>query len=122
MTDPIKELVSKIICCIRAARLDLSDEKATQRDLAEMFTQERIFFAREVRLSRADIIDFMIQGIGIEVKLQGAVKTAVHRQLVRYAKHDNIKCLILVSNLSMGLPQQIEGKDVYFVSAAEGWL
>ncbi len=115
-------MIEQLFQLIRHARVDLSNEKAAQENLAELFTQRGIEFEREVRLSNADIIDFLIGDIGIEVKMRGARKMDVFHQLTRYAKHDRVKSLILVSNLSMGLPKQIEGKDAYFVRLSEGWM
>lgn len=114
--------VASISEAIRHSRIDLSNEKSAQLDIATVFKNRQFEFSREVRLSKSDIIDFLIGDIGIEVKLYGANKTAVFRQLTRYAKHENIGRLILVTNMSMGLPPQIEGKDVFYVNLAEGWM
>lgn len=114
--------VARIIGCIRRCQIDLSNEKMAQLDLSILFSHEKIAFEREVRLSKSDIIDFMVDHVGIEVKLHGANKKSVYRQLVRYASHEEIECLILVSNLSMGLPPMIGEKPIYFVSIGEGWM
>ncbi|HZZ20079.1 MAG TPA: hypothetical protein VFE25_11945 [Opitutaceae bacterium] len=111
-----------IISLLRAAKIDLSDEKRAQDDIADVLTQAGISFGREVRLSAADIVDFAAGGLVIEVKLHGARKKKVYRQLCRYARHPSVSALMLASSLSMGLPAVIEGKDVYFVKLGEGWL
>ncbi len=120
MDDEIN--VATVVDIIRRTRIDLSNEKVSQSDLAQSFEESRILFTREVRLSKSDIIDFMIGSIGIEVKLHGANKKAVYRQLCRYATHERVSSLILATNLSMGLPETIEGKDVFIVRLGEGWL
>ena len=56
------------------------------------------------------------------MKLRGARKKDVYRQLCRYAGHPRVSSLLLASNMSMGLPAQIEGKDAYFVKLGEAWL
>lgn len=115
-------MIAKIIEVIRRSKIDLSNEKQSQSDIASVFESEGILFEREVRLSESDVIDFMVGDVGIEVKLRGANKKSVFRQLTRYATHEQVKSLILVTNTSMGLPPQIEGKDVFYVSLAEGWM
>ena len=114
--------VASILRLLRTARIDLSNEKRAQDDIAAVLTQAGIPFEREVRLSPTDIVDFLSDGLAIEVKLPGARKKAVYRQLCRYARHPPVTSLVLASSLSMGLPAQIEGKDAYFVKLGEGWL
>lgn len=115
-------MISTLTQLIRSARIDLSTEKRAQADVEQVLTQAGIPFEREVRLTETDIVDFLIDGIGLELKLRGARKKDVYRQLCRYARHERISSLILASNLSMGLPSVIEGKDAYFVKLGEAWL
>jgi hypothetical protein len=108
---------------IGALRCDLSDEKATQAQIAEGLTRAGVPFERERRLSGRDVIDFLVgDDIGVEVKLRSTPKRAVYKQLQRYTSHDVIRSLILVTNLSMGLPERIGGKPAYFVSLGQAWL
>ncbi|WP_397570632.1 hypothetical protein [Schlesneria sp. T3-172] len=120
--EPQIETVRRIIEVLRSVKLDLSAEKLAQAELAKSFAQHEIAAEREVRLNEHDIVDFLVGGVGIEIKLRGASKKDVYRQLRRYAQSDRISVLILASNLSIGLPEQIEGKDVYLVKLSEGWL
>lgn len=115
-------MIETVLRTLRTARLDLSDEKRTQNDLAQALTAQGIAFEREVRLSAGDIPDFIVGDVAIEVKLKGARKMHVFRQLVRYAKHDRVRSLILATNLTMGLPEQLEGKPVFFVALGRAWL
>ena len=115
-------MIRSVVDLIRAARIDLSNEKRAQADLERLLTEAGIPFEREVRLTESDIVDFMVEGIAIEVKLRGARKKDVYRQLCRYASHPQVISLLLASNMSMGLPAQIEGKDAYFVKLGEAWL
>ncbi|WP_165233475.1 hypothetical protein [Aquisphaera insulae] len=117
-----RTLIPTVINLIRSARIDLSTEKRAQADVERLLTGAGIPFEREVRLTEIDIIDFLISGIGLELKLRGARKRDVYRQLCRYARHPRIEALLLASSLSMGLPASIEGKDAYFVKLGEAWL
>lgn len=51
----------------------------------------------------------MIGGVVVEVKLKGS-PTAIYRQLERYAKHECVTAILLVTARSMTLPVQIFGK------------
>ncbi|MHB8226260.1 MAG: hypothetical protein ACYDCV_12085 [Acidithiobacillus sp.] len=113
----------RIIGLIESARLDLSDEKRLQADLAVVLTNSGIQFTRELVLSARDIPDFLIEGgTTIECKLRPAQKTAVYRQLQRYASHTEVTSIILATNLSMALPATINGKPAYMASLSKGWL
>ena len=114
--------IQTLVGLIRSARIDLSSEKRAQADVEQVLTQAGIDFDREVPLTESDIIDFMVEDVGIELKLKGTRKKEVYRQLCRYARHPRVGSLILASNLSMGLPAQVEGKDTFFVRLGEAWL
>ncbi len=73
---------------------------------------------RERALSRRDRPDFIVTVDGllvaIEVKVAGA-RSAVLRQLGRYAEHDSIAAIILASGrrvLAAGIPEVIHAKPV----------
>lgn len=115
-------MINKILHILSSARLDLSDEKRTQNDVAEILTRHGIAFAREYRLSQADIPDFMIGAIAVEIKIKGARKKDIFKQISRYAAHDSVDVIILATNVTMGLPAQINGKPIYFASLGRAWL
>lgn len=114
--------VANIVQLIRTTKLDLSTEKRAQADFERRLQESGISYQREVRLSDTDIVDFLIDGIAVEFKLRTKGKKAVYKQLCRYATHDQVKQVVLASCTSMGLPQQIDGKDTYFVKLGEAWL
>jgi len=115
-------MIAKLIALIRSCRLDLSNEKQAQADVEQILIKAEIPYEREVRLTDTEIIDFLIEGVGVELKLHGARKKEVYRQLCRYARHPRVDSLLLASNLSMALPPSIEGKNAYFVKLGEAWL
>lgn len=113
--------VDEIIAVLRPLRLPLSDENRLQASMADAFSAAALALEREVRLSAEDIIDFFGEGIGIEAKIKGG-KMAIYRQLERYAKHDRIEQLILVTNVPTGMPTEIDGKPIYVHNLAMAWL
>jgi len=112
-----------IVRVVRSYRLDLSDEKRMQAELAEAFAAEGIACEREVRLTAADIPDFLTpDGVAVECKLRGQGKKAIFRQMGRYCAHERVRALVLVTNVAMGLPPVILGKPVYYATLSRGWL
>lgn len=115
--------LSNLITLLRKIRVNLANEKCAQADIETALGASGFKFAREVRLSKYDIPDFIIdECIALEVKLRGQRKKEIYKQLCRYAEHESIKALVLASNVSMGLPEEINGKPVYFVSLGTAWL
>lgn len=91
------------------------NEKQLQADIVRIFNQNEVKFEREVRLSEEDIIDFLLDdGIGIECKIKGS-STKLIRQLYRYASHEKIKTLIVITsrNRLAVLPDHIGEKQIY---------
>jgi len=118
--DPV--FTSLVLERLRSVRADLSDEKRAQAGIAAALASLGAPVEREVRLAPGDVIDILVGPLGIEVKLKGARKVAVWKQLERYARHERIGGLILASNLAMGLPDAVGGKPLWFVPLGRAWL
>ncbi|WP_316234641.1 hypothetical protein [Bradyrhizobium sp. SZCCHNR1020] len=115
-------LRNDIIALIESARLPLADEKILQAELARLFDGAGIVYRREVRLSAADIVDFMIaDGLAIEIKIKGQ-RRAIYKQLERYCAHAHVGEIVLATNVAMGLPDAINGKPVGLARLGRGWL
>jgi hypothetical protein len=108
---------SKIIAAVESHSFDTSTEKYLQEGLAVLFKNLGIPFAREVQLTKTDRIDFLIGNLGVEAKIKGR-KTAVLRQLHRYAQHESIHELLLItSRLQLAnVPKQLNGKAVHIAT------
>lgn len=102
-------------------RLPLSNEKALQAAISVALTASGIKHDREVRLSDKDCIDFMVGSVGMEVKLKGPA-VAIYKQCKRYCGYPEVQELLIVTNRSMGLPNEIDGKPTYLLSLGKGWL
>jgi hypothetical protein len=116
--------LQRIMSVIKRHRFDLTTEKAAQAEIETVLQDAKVEFTREKRLSGRDIPDFFVPALGlaIEVKMKGAGKMKVYRQLERYAEHDTVQAILLVSNLAMGLPPTINGKPTHFLSLGAAWL
>ena len=120
----LRALALDVSDLIGRQRFTLSNEKATQAELAAAFAAAGLNFSREYRLSGRDVPDFFHTetGLIVEVKITGAGKMDTFRQLTRYAVHASVQGLLLATNLAMGLPALIESKPAFQVSLGRGWL
>lgn len=117
---------AEVAALLGTCRADLSREATTQADL-DIFLKAhlppQVTVEREVRLSPGDRIDFLIDGrIGIEVKLNAQRPNDVIAQLGRYARHERIEALILLSNRAVDLVPMIGGKPTFNVSLGRAWI
>lgn len=119
--------VAHILRLLAVHRLTLSDEKRLQADIATVLTAAKLSFRREVRLGGGDIVDFMVDDpatlecVAIEVKIKGNARS-IYRQLERYCAHDEVRSIILATNVPMNLPETINGKPTAIAALGRGWL
>lgn len=110
---------------LQQQRFSTTQEKLTQMEVERFLASEGIHFEREKHLSDRDIPDFLIKtqfgNVVLEVKTR-CPRKAIYRQLERYAGHQVVNGLILLTGTSMGLPPQIKGKPSIVVSLGAGWL
>lgn len=110
---------------IQLQRFRTIPEKSTQSDVEKFLTFQGLTFEREKRLSKTEIPDFLIHsqygGIVLEVKTKCS-RMAIYRQLERYAEHQEVSGVILLTGTSMGLPPQINSKPSLVASLGVGWL
>jgi hypothetical protein len=94
-------------------KYNLVDEESIQAGIAEALSLGAFAFEREARLSATERPDFLVAGVAIEVKRHGALG-ALLRQLSRYAQHDAVHELLVVTARvqSSDVPEQLGGKRV----------
>ena len=92
------------------------NEADLQEGFAMLLTAHGVPFQREVRLSKKDRIDFLVDG-GLGVELKVAMSAAsVLRQLHRYAEHEEIAALLLVTRCASHCrlpPAAPNGKQIW---------
>lgn len=98
---------------VRKYRFGFVAEDQLQLGLAAAFEAEGLEAEREVRLSPRDRIDFLIGGVGVEVKVDGSA-AQVERQLARYAQSPRVHSLVLVTNCVRhgNVARELNGKPV----------
>ena len=95
-----------------------ADESDLQDAIAKLLTSHGLDYQREHHLTEKDIVDFMVGGIALEVKIKGSA-SAVIRQLKRYADCDSVQCIVLVTTRRLHaakVPWQLSGKQVRTVA------
>lgn len=116
--------LDSILEAISAYRYTYADEDALQGGLSDALTAAGIAHEREVRLNARDRIDILAGAgaVGIEVKVEGQSSSVV-RQLRRYAKHESVEEILLVTNRYRhedpdNVPREIDGKPVTVLNIA----
>lgn len=114
-------LRAHIIELLTTHRLPLSDEKLLQEAIGDVFQAAALDFEREVHLGPRDIVDFMVEGIAVEVKIKGN-RRDIYRQLERYCTYETVASIVLATNVPMALPVEICGKPTGIAALGRGWL
>ena len=108
---------------LRSARLRASSEAALQTSIQDALAGAAVPFEREKPLGPRDRPDFLLAGGAVPIEAKARYpKKAIYRQLCRYAEHDGVVALILVTGTAMGMPAAINGKPVHVVSIGMGML
>lgn len=104
-------------------RFRFSEEKDLQEGIEKALAGAGIPFEREVHLDAGDIVDFMVGGVAVEVKIDGSL-SALTRQVARYARHERVAEILVVSsrNRLVNLPASIGAKPLHTLSLAGGML
>lgn len=108
---------------LRSARFRFSSEDELQAGVAEVMAAAGVAFDREVAIGQRDRLDFLAGTAAIEVKVDGG-RNDLLRQLARYARHDGIQDLVVVTSRARHarLPDLIGSKPIHVVWVSGGAL
>lgn len=117
------ERLHKIVEALLGYRYTFANEAELQAGIEAALKAEGIAYDREHRFARGDRVDFFIENIGLEVKIDSSV-TEITRQLQGYAKDETVKGLILVTSRAKhrAIPTEIAGIPIVLACLAEGAL
>lgn len=106
---------------LQGYRFTTSSEALLQQGIERVLREHGIGHEREVRLAARDRIDFLVGDVGVECKVDGSLPSLI-RQLERYALHERIgKLLVVSSRLRLGgVPRELHGKRVHFLTILRG--
>lgn len=95
-----------------------TNEAELQAGLEDVFRRGYLDFDREAQLGEAGRVDFVIRYFGtaaVEVKVR-ASQASVLRQLHRYAEHDGVDQVVLITpSLRLRLPAELAGKPAHTI-------
>jgi hypothetical protein len=109
-----RPILDHIFGLLSLHRFTFATEGELQDGIALVLTEANVSFEREFTLLPKDRIDFMVEDLGLEVKVAGSL-SSVTRQLFRYAESPLIGSLLLVTSriaLHSRLPAQMNGKPL----------
>jgi len=125
------EIIQIVKDALEGHRFPLETEQALQGAVEEVLTPlsaHGLVCRRELVLDTRNRIDFFVQnkgaginGVGIELKIQGAA-TNIFKQVCRYAAFSRVEAVILVTNKSMTLPPEVNGTPLAIVNLGRAWL
>ena len=97
-------------------RLRYTTESQLQGAVAALLADEGFHAQGQARLGPADRLDFLVDGIAVELKVNGTAD-ALERQVTRYMAHDEVTAVVVVTSRARhrGLPPLINGKPVLVV-------
>lgn len=92
----MSELDAEDICNILSAyHISTYTEAAMQSDVQSIF-ETCCAFVREATLGPGERVDFLVGRVAVECKIKGG-KNEVLSQLIRYAEHDSVSAIVLVT-------------------------
>lgn len=113
MNQTTSEKISRITRALSALRIPLIiNEYQLHEHIAAALSDGGFVIQHEAVLAPRCRIDFLVDGIGVEVKRGKPQKSALLRQCARYLASDKIEALILVLDTSVTLPNEINGKKL----------
>ena len=96
-------------------------EERLHEQAAEAFARAGLEAAHEVRLAPRCRIDFMVGGVGVEIKKKRPQRAPLIAQLTRYASCPQVERLVVLAPRGVYLPKSIGGKPVTMMSLERLW-
>jgi hypothetical protein len=101
-------------------RFYFTNERELQAGLLNALDMGGFKAKSEFRLTPQDRLDFFAEGVAIEVKIGGSAAD-VMRQVSRYAEHDLVQGILLVTTKAKhSLPTTFNGKPLLVLSLLDG--
>lgn len=112
-TFKLQALLEWIVTSLSGHAISTDDEAVLSKHVALLLAKAGIEYSREVSLTARDRIDYLVQGVGLELKVGGSAASII-RQLDRYAQSERIDALVLVTTRRSHryLPEHLHGKPV----------
>jgi len=110
----VDQLVATVERALRTHRFRFGGERELQAGIDQVLRAAGLNVTREAALGDAGTIDFLIDDLGVEIKVRGT-RADVTRQVHRYLQHASIRGVMLVTTRAelARLPPTISGKPVF---------
>ena len=122
MNQTTSEKIDRLTRALSALRIPLIvNEYQLHEHIAAALRDGGFVIQHEAKLAPRCRIDFLADGIGIEVKRGKPQKAALLRQCGRYLENEQLEALILVLDTSVSLPRELNGKPLVTFGLNKLW-
>lgn len=121
--DEIRATPETVCALLDQRAITVGAERDLHSAVADVFADAGLGARSEVALGPHERIDFLVGGVGVELKTQGSA-VAAFSQLQRYAHHDQVSSLLLVTTRSdhASIPPVVGGKPCRVHVLRRAWL
>ena len=113
MDQSTRQKLNRLTQTLSTLRIPLTESDYQLHEcIAAALTSGGFVIQHEAALGPRCRIDFLVDGVGIEVKRGKPQKSARVRQCSRYMASDKLEALILVLDTSVSLPGELCGKPL----------
>ena len=116
------EELERVISALLAVRCPaVCPESELHALIARTLAEAGFDVRHEARLGPRCRIDFLVGGVGVEVKKSRPVRGALLAQLTRYAACAQLQSLLVVAPRGVSLPREMGGKPVRMLALERLW-
>jgi len=122
MNQTVSDRILQLTRTLSGLRIPLIvNEYQLHEHIAAALRDGGFVIQHEATLAPRCRIDFLIDGVGIEVKRGKPQKAALLRQCARYLASEQLDALILVLDTSVSLPRELGGKPLITFGLNKLW-
>lgn len=115
-------MLEQVLTALKSIRAPVATDEYDLHQLAcQALAQAGIGCVHEAQLAPRCRIDVLCGRVGIEIKRGRPTASALTRQLTRYAQSGALDALVVLSEQSVSLPEQITGVPVRLVCLYKLW-
>ena len=116
------ELRSRVLDALRTVRCGAAcSEEELHAQIADAFAAAGLPAQHEARIAPRCRIDFLVCGVGVEIKKSRPAPGALRAQIARYAACEAVSELIVVAPRAVDMPRAVKGKRVTVIGLERLW-
>ena len=113
MKDSVSEKLNRLMRTLSVLRISaVESEYELHEQIAAALQGGGFVVMHEENIAPRCRIDFLVDGVGIEVKRGKVQRTKLMEQCRRYLSSERVEALIVVLDTSVNLPAMMDGKAV----------